>query len=327
MKHEEYREMIYLLANNELNANEKSLMEKHIEVCESCRAEYEEQLKLKTFLSGDKESDSFEQLLNEARLDLHTTLRLEKIKMSSGDNFSAKLMSFFAQPYKFSIASAAILVAGVFIGFLIFNNPIKENQNPIAQLTDNSNIQPAKNSVNLLQDNTRITNLRFINQNLKSGEVEFTFDAVKPMTIKGNVNDQKIQNILTYSMLNEQNPGIRLSSINAISNNQPGQLDNDVKKALISVVKFDNNPGVRREALKLLQKYPYDEKLKETFLYVLLHDSTSGNRIEAINSLVQAKNNGHTFDKNEMSIFQKTMQTDDNNYIRYRARNVVEERK
>ncbi len=326
MKHEEYRDMIYLLVNNELNANEKSLMEKHLEACESCKAEYEEQLKLKALLSGEKESDSFEQLLNEARLDLHTALRLEKIKMSSGNNFSDKLMSFFAQPYKFAIASAVILVAGVFIGFLIFNNPVNKAQPQISQITGSQNIQPVK-TPSLLQDNTRITNLRFINQDLKSGEVEFTFDAVKPMTMKGNVNDQRIQNILTYSMLNEQNPGIRLSSINAISKNQPGQLDNDVKKALMSVVKFDNNPGVRREALKMLQKYPYDEKLKETFLYVLLHDSTSGNRIEAINSLVQAKNNGYKFDQNEMSIFQKTMKTDDNNYIRYRARNVVEERK
>jgi Putative zinc-finger len=326
MKHEEYREMIYLLANDELNANEKSLMEKHLETCESCRVEYEEQIKLKEFLSGEKESNSFEQLLNEARLDLHTALRLEKINKSAGDNLYDKLMSFFSQPYKFAMASAAFLVTGLFIGFLIFNNPAKESQPQIAQVADNQNIQTVKNAT-LLQDNTRITNLRFINQNLNSGEVEFTFDAVKPMTIKGNVNDQKIQNILTYSMLNEQNPGIRLSSINAISNNQPSQLDNDVKKALISVVKFDNNPGVRREALKMLQKYPQDEKLKETFLYVLLHDSTSGNRIEAINSLVQAKNNGYKFDQNEMSIFQKTMQTDDNNYIRYRARNVVEERK
>jgi hypothetical protein len=128
-------------------------------------------------------------------------------------------------------------------------------------------------------------------------------------------------------MLNEQNPGIRLNSINAISTNQPNDMDNDVKKALMSVVKYDSNPGVRREAIKVLQKFPYDEKLKETYLYVLLHDSTSGMRIEAINSLVQAKNNGHKFDQNEMSIFQKTMRTDDNNYIRYRARNVVEERK
>ena len=112
MKHEEYRDMIYLLANNELNANEKSLMEKHLETCENCRTEYEEQLKLNSLLSGEIESDSFEQLLNEARLDLHTALRLEKIKMSSGNNFADKLMSFFAQPYKFAISSAIVLAAG-----------------------------------------------------------------------------------------------------------------------------------------------------------------------------------------------------------------------
>ena len=325
MKHEEYKDMIYLLVNNELNHQEKSVLEKHLLTCDSCSAEFEQQKKLKEYLSGEKEPDSFDQLLNEARLDLHTALRLEKIKMSSGKDFYNKLLSFFAQPYKFAVAASAMFIVGLFIGFLIFNNSIKEGTSPISQTIAVDN--PKAQNATLLQDNTRIINLRFINQNLKSGEVEFTFDAVKPMTMKGNVNDQRIQNILTYSMLNEQNPGVRLNSINAMNTNQPADLDSDVKEALMSVVKFDANPGVRREAIKLLQKFPYDEKLKETYLYVLLNDSTSGMRIEAINSLVQAKNNGHKFDQNEMSIFQKTMQNDNNNYIRYRARNVVEEKK
>ncbi len=318
MKHEQYKDLIYLLVNGELNQNEKTILEKHLLNCESCKAEYEKQKSLARLLLKEKQIGSFDQLLNEARLDLHTSLRLENIKSSSGENFYEKLISFFNQPYKYALSAAALLLVGLFAGFLIF-----KSSNEAVQII------PSENSSNaaLLQADTRISNLRFTNQNKQSGEVEFSFDAVKPMTIKGNVNDQRIQNILTYSMLNEQNPGVRLNSINAISANQPANLDDEVKEALMNVVKFDNNPGVRREAIKFLQKYPYDEKLKDTYLYALLNDSTSGMRIEAINSLVQAKNNGHTFDQNELLIFQKTMQADENNYIRYRARNVVEEKK
>ncbi len=34
--------------------------------------------------------------------------------------------------------------------------------------------------------------------------------------LRGKVNDPQIQSVLTYAMLNEQNPGSRLNSINAM---------------------------------------------------------------------------------------------------------------
>ena len=61
-----------------------------------------------------------------------------------------------------------------------------------------------------------ISNIQFIDSDPSDGEVEFTFQASKPVRLKGNVNDPKIQSVLTYAMLNEQNPGSRLNSINAM---------------------------------------------------------------------------------------------------------------
>jgi hypothetical protein len=127
-------------------------------------------------------------------------------------------------------------------------------------------------------------------------------------------------------MLNGQNAGVRLNSINAISDNKKVNYDNDVKEALIRVVKFDENPGVRRQAIILLNKFPYDDEIKQAYLYVLSNDTTSGMRIEAINSLFQAKKDGYKFDNQELSVFKKKMETDNNNYIRYRARTVLQEK-
>ena len=89
---------------------------------------------------------------------------------------------------------------------------------------------------------------------------------MKPVTLKGRVDDPKIQSILTYSMLNEQNPGSRFNSINAMFSEKPIKFDEDVKNALITVVMTDENPGVRREALRLMKKLPNDEDVKKTIL-------------------------------------------------------------
>ncbi len=148
---------------------------------------------------------------------------------------------------------------------------------------------------------------------------------MKPVYLKGRIDDPKIQSILTYSMLNEQNPGTRFNSINAMYSERPIKFDKDVKDALITVVMTDENPGVRREALKLMKKLPYDEDVKRAFIYVLTTDTSSGLRIEAINALVDAGKKGITLDKNEIDLFKQKLQTDDNSYIRYRTKTILQE--
>ena len=48
---------------------------------------------------------------------------------------------------------------------------------------------------------TKITNVRFEQPAGNNGEVQFTFEAVKPVTMKGNINDPKIQMILAQAFL------------------------------------------------------------------------------------------------------------------------------
>jgi hypothetical protein len=187
------------------------------------------------------------------------------------------------------------------------------------------NPQQDNNKQAMLSGDTRISNIQFLNKNAGNGTVEFTFDAIKPMHIKGKINDPQVQNVLMYSMLNEDNPGTRLNTINLINSSGQPQPDNEIKNALLSVVKFDNNQGVRWEAMKLLNKFSFDDEIKNALLYVLQNDSSSGMRIEAMNRLVQANKTGSTFNKEDLSVFRQKMQQDDNNYIRYQAKTVLKE--
>ena len=135
-----------------------------------------------------------------------------------------------------------------------------------------------------------------------------------------------MQQILTYAVLNEQNPGTRLNSINVISAAQTNKInDDEIKTALMAVAKFDENPGVRREAIHSLTEILIDNDIKNTLIYVLLNDTSAGIRIEAINSLVQAAKKGLNFSQNDLTILREKLETDKNNYIRFQANNIKKE--
>jgi hypothetical protein len=103
--------------------------------------------------------------------------------------------------------------------------------------------------------------VRFVNSNPNTGEVEFSFDAVKPVYMKGSVNDPDVQKILAYALLNEQNPGVRLRSVDVIGSEHLKSTGSEVeiKWALIAALKSDDNPGVRKEALAVPEKFPFDD--------------------------------------------------------------------
>jgi hypothetical protein len=314
MEHKEIKELIHLFISEELNEADELKVQEHLAVCSECSNEYKNRQKLLRIINADKlEAD--ESLLQKSRAELHRALISEKNKSPFISIILNKIKTFFLIQYKPVFGSAAILIAGFILGYFLNQNNA-ENNLPISDGAD---------PYSLLENNIKISNVRFIDNDLSDGSIEFEFDAIKPMRIKGGINDQKIQTILTHSMLNEENPGVRLNSITAMGNAGNNQLDDEVKNALINVAQYDENPGVKREALKLLREFPYDEKIKQALLYVLQNDSTAGLRIEAINSLVEAKKQGIKFDNDDLSIFKNKILEDENNYIRHQAKFVIEE--
>jgi HEAT repeat protein len=82
---------------------------------------------------------------------------------------------------------------------------------------------------------------------------------------------------------------------------------------------------MRKEGLSLLQKCSYSEDLKEALLHVLRNDQNSGVRIAAIMVLDYFKD--HTLvDPDVLKVLQEKIDSDENNYIRLIARNFLEEK-
>lgn len=316
MEHNKFRLLVQSSLFGELTENEKNLLKEHLLTCSECRKELGQQQEILSMINKQKKPEVNENLLREARAQLRGAMRSESYRKRW--SISEKLISVFATRPGLALGAAALLLIGFFIGSLVLN---KSGNSTI--ITDNNNIREAVNSG--LQPDVRIRNVSFIDADASDGEIEFTFDAVKPVHIKGKVNDPVIQNVLTYSMLNEQNPGSRLNSINAIYSDNKINIDNEFKSALVTVMMTDKNPGIRREAMKLIEQTRYDEEIKSAFIYVLLNDLSTAMRIDALNHLIESSGKGVELNNNDLKIIKEKTLADNNNYIRLKAKTLIEE--
>ena len=130
---------------------------------------------------------------------MRAALRMERNKRSLSDRLQDRLHGWLPV-LKPAMGYAATLAAGLLVGALVFPRTVVETANR-ARFPGHGPVVPG---------DTQISNIRFIDSDSSDGQVEFAFDAIKPMRIKGNVNDPKVQEVLTYAMMREQNPGVRL---------------------------------------------------------------------------------------------------------------------
>ncbi len=316
MQHNEFKKMIQLSFYGELSSKEQNELNEHLKSCLECMEELESQKNLLVLLSKYKNTKINDEILSSARYQLRGALRMEKNKPGIFDDILQKFSGLLSTPTRLAFSFTSVLIVGILIGLLSFGKK---------DVTEIITTGESKDITELSGDNIQISNVSFIDSDPSDGEVEFTFEAVKPVYIKGKVNDPNIQTILTHAMLNEKNPGSRLNSINAMYTDKQITFDKEVKDAIITVVMTDDNPGIRREALKLIKRFPYDEDIKQTYLFILTSDSSSALRIDALNALLQTSKNGIKFTNSDLDLLKQNYDRADNDYIKLKTRTILQE--
>ncbi len=333
MKHAQYKEWLHLSAIDELNDEARQLLDLHLVECAECRDELRDLLKFQSIIAENPPVEITERLLREARQQLHSSLLEFRLKKSLWERVGESVRELVVQEYKIAFGGIGMAALGVFVGYLIFSQPqrfedkaTRVEPQAIGQAVEQA-AQSNGGAESFTQGNTRTSDLHLIDAGGKDGTVEFTFEAVTPMHVRGNINDDKVQKILARALVNEDNAGVRLQTVNAIASQAPDQKnpDPEVKAALISALKGDQNPGVRQEALRVLLRYTLDDEIKQALVYTLTHDKNSGMRIAAINGLAAASIEGHRLDQDILTILKQKIESDNNNYVRRQARTVVEE--
>ena len=228
--HEKWNELLLLSLYDELTENERQELDGHLQSCAECREELARLKALHASLNDALPPVVDARLLTEVRQQLRGALRQERSRRSLRQRIADFIQSTFVPHYKIALGGAVAFVLGVIVAYALF-----VPKNPGASTLQSSPDIPG---------DTRITNVRFLNTDMSTGEIEFAFDAVKPVRMKGSINNEQVQRILTHALLTEQNAGVRLQSISAMSSRKA--VDKDIKSALITALKTDENPGVRQ---------------------------------------------------------------------------------
>jgi hypothetical protein len=307
MGHINYNKLLIPYSYNELNKEERNEFERHLLACSDCRNELEALTKLHALVKTNLIEDIDEDTLFESRQELLAEIRNLKRKKFH----LQKIWDLLTLPtpgklkIAYSFASVGILFTVSY--FFLFNS------------TDNKFLSDK----NLANNDSKFTNLQFVNKDFEKGEVEITYDKIVPVKVKGNVNDIEIQKVLAKSLLDNENPGVRLKTVSAIFSEKRENTTGVLKDALLNAMMYDNNPGVRKEAMNALCSIPFDGKIRDAMIFVLQNDKNSGLRIQAINCLSEKNDIKKLTDPNTINVLRERMQEDENSYIKLRAKTIL----
>lgn len=320
MNKEKFIEQCYLYLMNELDESDKIEFENALMEDDYLRKEFDV---IKSTYSSFKESkpkEADERLLTESRTLLMRRIKEESQKVSLFEQILNQIQNFLFKKYEYILSGAVTIAVGVLIGYFLFHQPTEKRE----ILSTNNNIGIEQ----LEQNNVRISGIQFPANISGGGEIEISFDAVKPIRYKGTVNDPFVQKLLATALVSGSNPGMRLRTVNTIASQAEEnnfKPDPKIKQALLTALKIDTNPAVRKEALNVLLKIPFDDEIRDVLLFVLSSDKNSGLRVAAINALSELKLQGHTFDNITKTVLSKKAEMDNDNFIRIRAASILRE--
>ena len=322
MPHDKWRDWLQLSLYGELSETDQTDLEGHLKGCNICCEELEQLKRFQHLIAIATPPRPDQSILMDARRNLRTVLQYEMDRPGVRERLFEwfwMIKRRFEDIELPSMQSALVGLAFVTLGVLIglnYNRLQNDVMNIQAELANPDDI--------LTRGDVDISNVRFLDSDPSDGSIEFVFEAVRSVQMKGSLDDPLVQQVLSFAVVNEQNPGVRLKAINAVG--AYAQLSTDeFKNALITALKTDSNSGVRKEAFYALIKYPFDPAIKDVMVHVLTHDGNAALRIEAINMLHARARGKFPFDQDLVEVLKTRMETDDNAYIRTSARIVLDD--
>jgi len=117
--------------------------------------------------------------------------------------------------------------------------------------------------------------------------VRVRLTAEQPIELNGTLDDSNVRSVLTFVVKNGDrfDSGMRLDCLDALKARAE---DSEVRSALLTAARKDQNPAVRLKALEALRDAGMDSTVRQVLLDALQHDANPGVRVEAVNMLVRS---------------------------------------
>jgi hypothetical protein len=313
MNHKEVQNLIHLYLTDDLDKNTIAKMDEHLAGCRECRSMKDETEAMISAVRQAPKVDVDDRLLNEARFQLRTALRREINSVSLAERFLEQIRLFVRPRLSMASGAAVILIAGIVTGYFLGRN------------SSGSEIA----AVNTVGDgqNTRTDNVRIVDYNPQTNELEVAYDVVTRAHTKTRLEDNQTMTLIVKSLFQNTNSESRLRSIDMLREHysRQGEGSSDAMDALMKTACLDESPAVRREAIIALESYSFDSRILETALKALRSDENPGVRIAAINLIALEHRPSKQYDQSFVDALKQSMQKDNNSYVRLKSKMLLQE--
>ena len=292
---------VTLYLYNELADDARHELEQHIARCKVCAAEVSNQQEFQAQMNAlpvEMPSASF---LAAARMRLQESLETAEQKRAWYHRFAFDPTSWLRQ-VRFSPALASLI-------FLVgFGGGIGAMYSAMSK-------GPAVISKPRTEE-ASIGGITSIEKQPGTDNVKVQYDTRLPASVEGSVSDPKVQDLLLYAAKSNENSGVRLNSVDALTSKAG---DPRVRETLTYALRYDSNPGVRLMALDGLGSYVKDDiRVRNAVLEALLNDSNLGVRSGALHALEPVR-----ADSSVRMALQQLSKEDPSEYIRTESQRML----
>jgi len=300
------KENVILYVYEELADDSRIELEQHAEHCPACAAEIAGARGFHQQMSARPQVELSPNFLASSRMKLSEAL--ETTEQSQWRKWIVDPTEWLRQ-MRFSpaLASAILIVgfgAGILTTWKVFGNSPAGGGSAIVRPSTGDNVE------------ANIAGIHSITPVDGSNNVEITYDKLVPTTAKGDINDPRIQQLLLLASRNQANSGVRIDSVNLLSQKSG---ENNVREVLMSALRYDKNPGVRLKALEGLSGViKTDTRVRDAVLEALLHDTNTGVRSEALHVLQPVK-----ADSSVRITLEELVRNDKNSYIKLESERML----
>jgi HEAT repeat protein/putative zinc finger protein len=156
------------------------------------------------------------------------------------------------------------------------------------------------------------------------GRVQIVLDETRQRIFSGGLDDQKIRVLLLSAVKDPSDPGLRAEAVELVN---PSAQSSDVRDALIWELLHDQNSGVRLKVMQGLTPLAQQPDVRAALTRVLLTDVNPGMRTQAIDLLTKSlaqENPAQSYDRQVIGAMQELMQRESNAYVRQRCKIALE---
>jgi len=294
---------ITLYLYNELADDARHELEQHVARCKECAAEVTEQQEFQAQMNELPVEEPSASFLAAARMRLQESLETSQQHRAWYHRFAFDPTAWLRQ-VRFSPALASLLfLIGFAGGTGAMYSAMGKGQAPRTVATS-----PAEASM--------IGGITSIEKEPGTDKVRVQYDKRFPESVQGSVSDPKVQDLLLYAAKSNENSGVRLNSVDALTSKAD---DPRIRETLTYALRYDSNPGVRLMALDGLGSYVKDDiRVRNAVLEALLNDSNLGVRSGALHALDPVR-----ADSSVRMALQQLSREDPSEYIRTESKRML----